>query len=567
MRSATLAFLAVPLCALVAAWSPAALPGTPRGQGSSGADLVLPVAVLVAVAAVAAYTYAKRRRRTATRTTPHGGHDRWEPAPARPSPDEPDARAGRLLADTDEAVRTSEEELGFALARLGREPARPFTEAVAYAKGELAEAFRLRQRLDEERPEDEATRRRTLEEIVARCEEAGRRLDAEAEAFDRLRALERTAGEVLAAAREEFRAVRGRADLAEAGLVAMRERYAESAAVPVAEGARRARERLLFASAGLERAAEAVDGGDAAAAAVGVRAAEGALHQAALLVDAVDRRARELAEAAGRLPTVLAGTEADLAEAGGLLEGAAGAPPAGLRGRAARAESVVTDVRAAVADGRYDPIDALRRVGEAGAALDEALAAAREDRGARRAGALLDAALLTAGSAVEAAADHLAAHRGAVGALARTRLAEAHRRMERARELAEGYLATGDLAAGGAEDAREAAAEARQADALARQALSLAEQDVRRFAPLGGGPPDGDAPPDGLGGAVLGGILLRGEPGGTGGAGGDDPPGADGGGGRADARYGGGPGRFGGRRTRGRLGGGDRFRPGPSSGT
>ncbi|MGA5170569.1 MULTISPECIES: hypothetical protein [Streptomyces] len=549
---------------LVTAWCPVlpsvtpdpAGPAAPGGNGGSpGADLVLPVALLVAAGAVAAYTYTKRRRRTATRTTPHGRPGHLPPAP--PAVEELDARAQRVLVDTDEAVRTSEEELGFAVARSGEEAARPFTEAVAYARGELAAAFRLRQQLDDAVPEDEAARRRMLEEIAARCGDAGRRLDAEAGAFDRLRALERTAPQALAAAGSATREVSGRADLADAALVAMCERYTPAAAVPVADGAEPARDRLLFAAANLERARRAVDEGDGAAAAVHVRAAEGALDQAARLVDAVDRRAGELAEAAGRLPVALADTEADLADARGLLKGAAeGVPAADLRGRAARAESVVADVRRASAAGRYDPIDALRRVGEAGAALDEVLTAAREgERGTRRTRALVDGALLTAASSVGAAADRIATHRGAVGARARTRLAEADRLLEHARSLAAGAAGAAGGPGGGSGDARDvrnALAGARRADVLARQARSLAEQDVAGY-----GDPTG---PGGavLGGAVLGGILLGGLPGrghrrdeghedGHGGGAGD----------------GGGPGRFGGGGTRGRLGGGDRFRPGP----
>ncbi|GGU37149.1 hypothetical protein GCM10010274_25820 [Streptomyces lavendofoliae] len=468
---------AVATAGVAAARTAAAGPG--GGQGSA-TDLVLPVGMLVAAGAVAAYTYAKRRRRTTTRTTPHGGPDRWD-APPGPTLEELGARAWQALVDTDDAVRTGEEALGFATARSGKEAARPYAEAVAYARAELTEAFRLRQRLDDAPPEDGAAHRRTLEEIIVRCGDAGRRLDADADAFDPLRAPERTAPEALAAADSAFREVSGRADLADAVLVAMRERYAESAAAPVAGGVERARERLLFASARLERARRAVEGGDTAAAAADVRAAEGALAQAARLVDAVDRHAGELAEAAGRLPVALADAEEDLAAAGASVDAAEGvpAPTADLRGPAARAESVVTDVRRAPAAGRYDPIDALRRIAEADAALDEALAGVRDDeRGTRRARALLGHALLTAGSAVGAAADHIATHRGAVGARARTRLAEADRLLARARDLA---AAVAERGARGGADARDAAAEARRADALARQARGLAEQDVARY--------------------------------------------------------------------------------------
>lgn len=166
-----------------------------------------------------------------------------------------------------------------------------------------------------------------------------------------------------------------------------------------------------------------------------VRAAEGAVDQATTLVDAVDRRARELAEAAAELLTALTETETDLADAGGLLEGTSeGVSTADLRGRIARAQSVLGDVNGELQAYRYDPIDALRRVEEADAALDEALAGARErEQGDRRARALFDQAMLTSRSAIAAAADYITTNRGAVGSQARTRLAEAQRRLERAR--------------------------------------------------------------------------------------------------------------------------------------
>ncbi|KIF04992.1 fibrillarin, partial [Streptomyces sp. RSD-27] len=124
---------------------------------------------------------------------------------------------------------------------------------------------------------------------------------------------------------------------------------------------------------------------------------------------------------------------ADLADAHGLLTGAAaGSSTADLRGRIARAEAVRDEVRRERAAGRYDPIDALRRVEEADAALDQALAGVREqESGRRRAAALLDQAQLSARSAIGAAADYVTTSRGAVGSEARTRLAEAQRRLER----------------------------------------------------------------------------------------------------------------------------------------
>ncbi|MFF9841863.1 TPM domain-containing protein [Streptomyces sp. NPDC013740] len=527
----------------------AADPGTGSDASPSATDLVLPVVLLGGAGAVAAYAYTRRRRGTAARTAPRGAPDggrRWgaPTAPAQPSLAELDGKARQALVATDDAVRTSKEELGFASAQFGDEAAEPFTEAVRYAEAELTAAFRLRQRLDDAVPEDDATRRSMLEEILGRCADVNARLDAESAGFDRLRALEHNAPQALATVEAAFREQAGRMTSAEGALVAMRERYTESAAAPVSGDLEQAKDRLVFATSTVNRARQLIDDGDNGAAAVQIRAAEGAVDQAARLIEAVDRRSKELAEAVGGLPGALAETEADLADARGLLEGTAEhVSTADLRGRIGRAEAVLAAVRGAVDSGRFDPIDALRRVEEADAALDEALEGARErESGTRRARALLDQALLTARSAVGAAGDYITTHRGAVGSEARTRLAEAQRRLDRATGLAEG-------------DPQSALSEAQQADVLARRAQELAEQDVRTYGNpngLGGTTGTVGAGGGGLGGAVLGGIILGGLFGGGQGGGGR-------GGGFGGGGFGGGPGSFGGGGTRGRLGGGGRF--------
>ncbi|GAA2653989.1 hypothetical protein GCM10010425_80040 [Streptomyces spororaveus] len=520
-------------------------PAHPGGEesGENGAgDFVLPVIAVGAAGALAAYAYTRRKRKDAAgggRGTTTGPG--WpEGAPDRLPLPELDARAKALLVDTDDAVRTSTEELGFATAQFGDEATLPFVAAVAYAQDELTHAFRLRQQLDDAYPEDDATRRRMLDEIVARCTGANRRLDAESADFDRLRDLEKNAPQALAAVEQGYLDLTGRAGTAEATLTALAGRYADSASAPVASNAEQAKDRLLFAATSLGLAHAALDAGRNGPAAVHVRAAEGAVDQAATLVDAVERRAQELAEAAGKLPGALTETDTDLADARGLLTGTAeGTSTADLRGRIGRAEAVLADVRREEAAGRYDPIDALRRIEEADAALDEALAGARErESGRQRAVALLDQAMLAARSAIGAATDYITTTRGAVGSQARTRLAEAGRRLERAVSLA-------------AADPAGALAEAQQADALARQAQQLAEQDVRAYQDPYAGRRSG-----GQGGAVLGGIILgeilRGGGGFGGGFGGGGGGGFGGGGGS-------GPGSFGGGGTRGRMGGGGRF--------
>lgn len=522
--------------------APAITPGAadPGGGGGSG-GLWVPLVAIGGAGLLGAFVYSRRKRTGQGAAAPQGaGWGREAERPRLTPLPELDAQAKQLLVETDDAVRTSQEELGFAAAQFGDEAAQPFTEAVSYARGELTAAFRLRQKLDDAFPEDEATRRQMLDEILSRCTQANRRLDAESEAFDRLRALESNAPQALARAEASVTALDAHVTAAEAAIGALTGTYAASAVEPVTGHPAEARDRLVFAGTAIDGARKAIDAGDPSRAAVFVRAAEGALDQAGTLAESVVRRAEELEHADAQLKDALTETDTDLADAKGLLGGPAdGASTADLRGRAARAESVVADVRQELAAGHHDPISALRRIEEADAALDVALAGAREGAvNEQRARGLLGQALLTARSEVAAARDVITTHRGAIGSQARTRLAEAERRLEQAESLA-------------ATDAAGALAEAQQADRLAREAQRAAQQDVSGGG-FGGGFGGGGRGGGGMGGAVLGGILLGGIL--NGGRGGGFGGGGFGGGGGS-----GGPGSFGGGGTRGRMGGGGRF--------
>ncbi|MFI9542879.1 TPM domain-containing protein [Streptomyces sp. NPDC052016] len=492
-----------------------------QGQevGERGGAALFVLALFAAVFLAIVFSFVRGVRRRAARTASQDVEGGWPEQPA--ALPELDAKARKALVDTDDAVRTSQEELGFAVAQFGEEATRPFAHALEQAKAELTAAFRLRQQLDDAYPEDDETRWRMLDEIMVRCAAANRVLDAESEDFDRLRAFERNAPHALAAAEAAAEEASGRLVSANAAVAAMRERYTPSATTPVERDLHEAQSRLEFARNSLPEGRRAVERNDNGAAAIRVRAAEAAVAQARRLIDAVDRRARELHEAAEALPGALTETDTDLAEARGLLQGAREVPTAALQGRIARAETVATTVRQAMNAGRYDPIDALRRVEEADAGLDEALAGARENElGTRRSSALLERALLAARSSIGEAGDYIITHRGGVGSEARTRLNEAQRRLALAESLS---------GRGGGSDAHRALAEAQRADELAQEAQVLAQRDVEGYM-LDEPAVYGVAGPGmGLAGAMLGGIVLGGF---------------------------GGPVTFGGGATRGRMGGG-----------
>jgi hypothetical protein len=283
---------------------------------TSTTGLVLPLLAVAAVGAVAGYGYVRhvRRSRTRARTThPAAGAPVAGPLAAPPA--ELDARSLALLAEADDCVRTSREELGFAEARFGTAAVTPYARAVRDAEAELSAAFRMRQQYDEGVPADRSARQHALAGIVGRCQEAGRRLDTEAAGFDGLRGLEEGIGEALELAEARFRALTGRTGATDATLADLGRRYGSGATADVTGHAEQAKDRLVFATFRLNQTRQATDLGEPENAARHLRAAEGAITQAAAFVDDIDHLATSLTTAAALVPAALTGAETEIAGA------------------------------------------------------------------------------------------------------------------------------------------------------------------------------------------------------------------------------------------------------------
>ncbi|MCF6737405.1 TPM domain-containing protein, partial [Blastococcus sp. KM273129] len=477
-------------------------------DGGSGGSGVLLVLGGIAVVGGGAYLLSRSRRARGGPALPAGR--RAEPDPHEGVPtDELQGRASEALLTLDEAVKTSQLDLDFARSQYGEEAVAGFGAALGQSKADLGRAFAVRQELDDDSGgrgtgRDEPTTRRMLAQILALTGEAGARLDELSAAFQQLRDLERTAPEVLAGLEPRIAALRARLPEEERRLAGVRQRYAGSAVAAVADNVQEAAARLDAADDEVREAREALAAGRSGQAVGDIRAAEDAVAQSGTLLDAVGRLAADLDAAADRVTAVRAETEKDLAEARALV---AGGDRSGLPPQIARAETALAAADAALrpaGGGPGDPLAALRQLEDADAALEEALATARDAQTqARRAAAALDQALLTARSAVGAAADFIDTRRGAVGPEARTRLAEAQRHLDAAVGL-------------GRTDPVAALREAHQAGLLAQHALDLAQDDVDRwrsgygpggFGGYGGGYRRGGVD---LGSLVLGGILLGG---------------------------------------------------------
>ncbi len=444
-------------------------------------------------------------------------------------------RSNRLLVETDDALKTSEQELGFAEAQFGAEAVRPFHAAIEAATAALAQAFQIRQRLDDEIPEDESTRRAMLTEVVASLDAANEALDAQKANFDALRDLEAKVPEVLAETGRRHEEVARRLPESRRTLSRLSQTYSSAALASVTNNPAQAEELLTLAAQAVREGTAAVAAGQRAEAVRDARAAEDAVGQSVTLLDAVERAGEDLAQVGSRTGEALQETAHDLAEARALV----GAPPQVMAAVAA-AEIAITGAEQARNGG--DPLTALRKLEEADAQLDLALAPSRDAAAAAaKARAALDQAMLAANAAITAATDFIETRRGAVGAAARTRLGESRRHYEQARSIAGADPAT-------------ALRHAQASDQLADQALAVAQQDVSAWEAKNRPPASRPGGSVDLTSMILGGILSGGfgGGGGSGGFGGGMFGGGSGGGGFS-------PGGFGGGGGGGGRGGGGRF--------
>ncbi|MFC4946307.1 TPM domain-containing protein [Pseudonocardia sp. GCM10023141] len=488
------------------------------------------------------YLLYQRRKKAKGAATTGGPKDPGAPAGTAPAPprdeftdvstDDLNYQSSDALLKVDDAVRNSEQELLAARGHFGDAAVGGFATALEQSRADMLRGFTLRQQLDDDIPEDEPTKRSMLAEIIRACRSADERLDAQVDAFDKLRGLEAKAPEYIAGLSTRLDAVTARVPQAQAAWAALQQRYAASALEPVAGNLGQAGQLITAAGTEVGEARTELAGPGAAVAVLSAHAAEDALTQAETLLDGIPRRGIELTDAAAGIAAARAEVEQDIAEARAVVQQG---DPGGLGPIVARAEAAVTAADGAASATQPDPIAALRLLAEAGAALDKGLDEARaaQDR-TRRAAAALDQALLTARAAIAAAEDFITTRRGAVETMARTRLAEAQRHLTQT---------------GG--DPVAALQEAQQADALAQEALRLAQNDVSQWS----GPTSGGGGGSGLGvdlgSLILGGILSGGLSGGGS---------RGGGGGGYRGGFGGSSGGFGGGSSGGgRRGGGGRF--------
>lgn len=407
-----------------------------------------------------------------------------------------DAKSKQMLRETDDAIRTSAEELARAREEFGDSAVAQFTTALTEARHSLARAFEIRQRLDDAIPETPQQRHQMLVDLVTTCAAADKQLDAQVDAFDKKRDLLLTAPERLDALTQDVVAVTVRIPDAEGAVESLRQRFGASALASIENNPTLAQERVALGEEAIAEARAALSRGDSTAVIAAVRAAEASVSQARDLLEGVTHAETDIRDAITRLPGAMRELEQDL-ERSRQFGATGGEELAAVR---TAAESALASARSAQDS---DPLGSLQHIVEADAALDDLLAKAQEtterEQHARR---TLANDLPAAEAHITAARDFITTRRGAISAEPRTRLSEAERHAGYARHIAQSDPVTA------LEHARAAVQLAQQALARARSEVSTWERQQRVTPSTMGGPGGGGSLSNAVVGGMLGGILM-----------------------------------------------------------
>ncbi len=246
---------------------------------SSRTGVITTAAVVAVLAAVGVALYIRKRR---------AGEAEAESLTldelGRQPLDELDPWSREVLTGTDRAIGASSDELALAVDEFGPTLSQPFTDAVLDARAALADAFTLRQRIDDGLVTDPEERRTLLVRIITTCSDADASLDRQVAAFDAMRNLLADADARLDALAARNTALAARLPQSQSRLDELVAEYGADTA-PIADNVELAREHLQFAADATAQGRDASGSGSVVGA---IRSAEGALDQAAKLLDAVD---------------------------------------------------------------------------------------------------------------------------------------------------------------------------------------------------------------------------------------------------------------------------------------
>lgn len=374
-------------------------------------------------------------------------------------------RARTAIVSADERIRTTEDELGFAVAEIGANSTLRLRDALVAVKKHLGEAFYLHQLNYDDIPDTVEELRTRNARIVQLCEWAEQVLDTETEALRGQVERVRQAPAVLQAVRDDIERLRARLPEINEIVAHLSEQY-----TPAALGRLRfttgETERLLdFATRSADVSERRRNAGQLEESNLAMETATETMRRASAMVDGVDRFEFEAIRAQATLADVIADSRNDLIVA-------ARVPRTSEVTEAAR--RLETQLAAIGTAGvATDPFAELAALSAANAALDAAVARERASRPVPS----LDHVrhdVRAADHALSIADGLINGHRGWIGADARTRHAEAIR-----------YRSEIDSLIVSEETREQAQQLARRSAQLANEAVRLAQRDIDSSRPDG----------------------------------------------------------------------------------
>lgn len=465
-------------------------------QGDGGAGTLVFLGVLVAIAIVIVVVWLIVRARKAAARRKRGAM----PEVADPNDpystvtdDELAAQAGSALVQADDALTSSREELGFAVAEFGEGSTAMFTDALDDARERVSDAFAIKQQLDDEIPDTVDQRRAWHIQIIELCKEAADLLDGNADAFDELRKLEQDAPAALERVRTRRGELQTLLPTIAPALTALAGKYDQQALSTVADNAAQAQERAALADRSIDAAVAALTAGRDGEAAFAIRTAEQALAQGTQLAGAVTGLGSDLEAIEQQARALIADMQGDLVTASQLPD------PGSLSPVVASTKQLLDQAAANLDGAARSPQRMLESLTAANTQIDGAIAQVREGVArAQRAQQMLQQQILQAQAQIRAAHEFIDTRRGSIGSTARTRLADAEAALDQAVALQ-------------ATSPEQALPLASRALGSAQQAISAAQNDVSGFGggggwgdPFGGG---GNRGGGDLAGDILGGII------------------------------------------------------------
>ncbi|WP_309128108.1 TPM domain-containing protein [Microbacterium sp.] len=489
-------------------WDGAIILAADEMQGDGGAGLLRGVLIVAGIVVAALLVWLVTR--IVIRARRDAEIRRRGAMPAKPDPNDPfstltddqvESRAGSAIVEADDAITSSREELGFAVAQFGEGITAQFSAALEAAKAKMGEVFDLKQKLDDAVEDTVHDRRAWHIRIIGLCEDIGEMLDQNTEAFDELRGLAANAPAELERVRGERAALQPLLDGAQPALQSLMESYDAAALSTIADNPSQANERAALADRSIDAAAAAIGVDNTGEAAFAIRTAEQSVAQAAQLVQAITSLAEELAGIEKQAHELIDELQRDIAASGELPD-----PACTVAAAAAAATRQLQQAQTDLSSSARNPQRMLDALTTADTQIDAAIAESQESvRRAQRAQQMLEQTITQANSEIRAARDFIETRRGVVGPTARTRLSQAQEALSQAIGLASTNQS----------EARSAADRARQ---LAAQATASARADIEAADPnrynetwgggWGGGPfGSSSGGGSGLAGDILGGII------------------------------------------------------------